>query len=335
MVQYSYKFAFFPTEKIEYMKKIRLVEVKSEVGAGTRGASMGVDALKTACFDKKSNYFTRFTHISVPTYNDALFEEPKDVSARCIDSVYETCVNVSREVSDVLRKKYFPIVLAGDHSSAAGTIAGVKRVKRGKRLGVIWIDAHTDLQTPYTTESGNLHGMPLSVALNVDNKSFEKQNKLTPFAKKYWEKLKNMSFRGEKIEPSDIVFIAARDIDKPEKHLLKELNIKNITVSEVNKMGIDKTVNAALDYLSECDNIYISFDVDSMDPKLVSRGTGTPVEGGLTQLQAKELNMKLIQDNRVCCWEMVEVNPTLDSENAMAEAAFDILEAVTDSLWNR
>jgi arginase len=315
------------------MKKIRLVEVRSEVGAGTRGASMGIDALRTACFDKKSNYFTRFTNIQVPTYNDALFEEPIDAKAKFIESVYDTCVNVSREVSDVLRKKYFPIVLAGDHSSAAGTIAGIKRVKRGKRVGVIWIDAHTDLQTPYTTDSGNMHGMPLSVALNEDNLDV-KTNNLSKHGKLYWEKLKNMSFRGAKIEPQDIVFIAARSIDEPEQYLVEKHGIKNIPLTEVKKKGVTKVCEEVLEYLDECDNIYISFDVDSMDPK-ISKGTGTPVEKGLSFEEARDLNTCLIEDRRVCCWEMVEVNPTLDSENAMAEAAFDILEAVTDSLWER
>jgi arginase len=315
------------------MKKIKLIEVKSEIGAGTRGASMGVDAIKTASLDKKSDYFTLYPMAEAETYNEVLFEEPAFPYAKYIESVYDTCVNVATEVAYALRNRYFPIVLAGDHSSSAGTIAGIKRVKRKKRLGIIWVDAHADIQTPFTTGSGNMHGMPLAVSVAEDNQPLA-VNVLDPTANKYWEKLKNMSFRGAKINPSDIVYIAVRDIDPPEKALIRKYKIRNFTVPEVNAKGIEAIAEEALDHLWDCDNIYISFDVDSMDTN-ISKGTGTPVEDGLKIPQVKQLLSLLVSDRRVCCFEMVEVNPTLDSENVMAEVAFDILEQTTEALKNR
>lgn len=315
------------------MKKIKIIEVKSEIGAGTRGASLGVDAIKTACLDKKSDYFTLFPSASIETYNEVLFETPKSQYAKYIEQVYDTCVNVGTEVAAALRNKYFPIVLAGDHSSAAGTIAGIKRVKRKKRLGVIWLDAHADIQSPYTTDSGNMHGMPLAVALGEDNKQVG-QNELDKSTLKFWEKLKNMSFRGQKIYPSDIVYIAVRDIDPPEKQIIRKYKIRNFTVAEVLAKGLENTTMEVLDYLWDCDNIYISFDVDSMDTS-ISMGTGTPVDNGLKVSQIKQLLKGLISDRRVCCLEMVEVNPTLDSENRMAEVAFDVLESTTNALIER
>ncbi len=315
------------------MKKIKLIEVKSEIGAGTRGASMGVDAIKTACLDKNSDYFTLYPSSEVETYNQVLFEKPSSDHAKYIETVYDTCVNVATEVAQALRSRYFPIVIAGDHSSSAGTIAGIKRVKRKKRLGVIWVDAHADIQTPYTTESGNMHGMPLAISFADDN-SAHKAHDLEPNTIKYWEKLKNMSYRGQKILPNDIIYIAVRDIDAPEKALIKKHKIRNFIMAEVNAKGIEKVAEEALDLLWDCDNIYVSFDVDSLDTR-VSVGTGTPVDNGLKVAQAKQLLKLLVQDRRVCCFEMVEVNPTLDSENVMAEVAFEILESTTEALKNR
>lgn len=312
------------------MKKIKLIEVKSEIGAGTRGASMGVDAIKTACLDKNSDYFTLYPSSEVETYNHVLFEKPSSDHAKYIETVYDTCVNVATEVAQALRSRYFPIVIAGDHSSSAGTIAGIKRVKRKKRLGVIWVDAHADIQTPYTTESGNMHGMPLAISFADDN-SANKAHDLEPNTIKYWEKLKNMSYRGQKILPNDIIYIAVRDIDPPEKALIKKHKIRNFIMAEVNAKGIEKVAEEALDLLWDCDNIYVSFDVDSLDTR-VSVGTGTPVDNGLKVAQAKQLLKLLVQDRRVCCFEMVEVNPTLDSENVMAEVAFEILESTTEAL---
>lgn len=315
------------------MKKIKIIEVKSEVAAGTRGASLGIDALKTASLDLKSDYFTQFPSAEVETYNDVLFEAPISMYAKYIQVVYDTCVNVATEVAFALRNKYFPIVLAGDHSSAAGTIAGIKRVRRKKRLGVIWVDAHADLQTPFTSSSGNVHGMPLAMSTYEDNLDM-KTNDITKETLKYWEKLKNMSFRGPKINASDIVFIAVRDIDGPEKALIKKHKIRNFTMPEIKAKGIRAIAEEALDHLWDCDNIYVSFDVDSLDTS-ISVGTGTPVENGLKADQAKELLKILVSDRSVCCFEMVEVNPTLDSQNMMAEVAFDILESTTEALKNR
>lgn len=315
------------------MKKIKIVEVKSELAAGTRGASLGIDALKIASLDKGSDYFTRFPSAEVETYNEELFHETETSHAKYIRYVYDTCVNVATEVANTIRGRYFPIVLSGDHSNAAGTIAGIKRVRRKKRLGVIWVDAHADIQTPYTSESGNIHGMPLAIAMGDDN--LEHQiNTIKEETRTYWEKLKNMSFRGPKVLASDIVYIAVRDIDGAEKEFMNKHAMRNFAMKEFKEKGAVQVAAEALAYLDECDNIYVSFDVDSLDTD-ISVGTGTPVDNGLKVEQARELLHHLVSDRRVCCFEMVEVNPTLDSENMMAEVAFDILESTTEALKNR
>lgn len=312
------------------MRRIKLIEVRSEIAAGTRGASLGVDALKIASLDKKSDFFTRFEPISVEDENNLLFKGHKYEHARFADGVFLMLERVCNAVKSVRQQGQFPIVLAGDHSTAAGTICGIKAAAPEKRLGVIWIDAHADIHSPYTTPSGNMHGMPLAMVCGLDNWDC-KQNDPHPDAVNYWEKIKNIGIKGPKIKPEDIVYMAVRSTEKPEDYLMEKHGIRNFTVRDINRLGIIRVCEEALERLKDCDQIYISFDVDSLDAHLTP-GTGTPEENGLSLLQALELNKELIKDKRVCCWEIVEVNPTLDYENETAEAAFDILEETTNSL---
>jgi arginase len=314
------------------IRDIKLVEVRSEIAAGTRGASLGVDALKIASLDKKSNFFTQFDPINVPDANNYLWKGNKFPHANYIDGVYQVLKNVYSTVESLRMEKKFPIILAGDHSTAAGTIMGIKAADPTKRLGVIWIDAHADLHTPYTTPSGNMHGMPLAMVCQLDN--LESQvNQPTEDTITYWEKIKKIGGDFPKILPNDIVFIAVRDTEEPEDYLIKAKGIKNFKISEVREKGINLIAKETLESLKDCDQIYISFDVDSLDTS-ISMGTGTPVPNGLTLEEAIELNSELIKDKRVCCWEIVEVNPTLDSENMMAEAAFEVLEITANSLMD-
>jgi arginase len=312
------------------MRKIKLVEVRSEIAAGTRGASMGIDALKIASLDKKSNFFTQFDPINVPDANNFLWKGNKHPHGKYIDGVYQVLKNVYSTIESLRLEMKFPIVLAGDHSTAAGTIMGIKAAHPEKRLGVIWIDAHADLHTPYTTPSGNMHGMPLAMTTQLDNLEC-KVNEVGSETISYWEKIKKIGGEFPKIDPQDIVFISVRDTEAPEDHLIKKYGIKNFSTQEVRDLGIEKVAAQALEVLKECQQIYISFDVDSLDSS-ISVGTGTPVPNGLTLEEAIHLNAALIKDKRVCCWEIVEVNPTLDTENTMAEAAFEVLEVTTKSL---
>lgn len=312
------------------MRKIKLVEVRSEIAAGTRGASLGVDAVKIASLDKKSNFFTQFDPINVPDANNFLWRGNKYPHAKYIDGVYQVLKNVYSTIESLRLEKKFPIVLAGDHSTAAGTIMGIKAAHPEKRLGVIWIDAHADLHTPYTTPSGNMHGMPLAMVAQLDNLDC-KINQPSTETLSYWEKIKKIGGDTPKIDPKNIVFISVRDTEEPEDFLIKHYRIKNFSTAEVRELGISKVAQEALHILKDCDQLYISFDVDSLDSS-ISVGTGTPVPNGLTVEEAIQLNAELIKDKRVCCWEIVEVNPTLDTENTMAEIAFDVLEITTKSL---
>lgn len=308
------------------VKQIRLIEVKSEVGAGTRGASLGVDAIKIAALDFRSNFFRNHRGLNIPDDNSALFGVIESRYAKRIRSVLKMYERVGAAVRDSLKDGKFPLILSGDHSNAGGTMAGIRMAYPDSRLGVIWIDAHADLHSPYTTPSGNLHGMVMAVTLGEDNIE-NKVNDLDYETIELWEKLKNVGDISPKVEYRDMLYMTLRDFEEQEGYLIKQHKIKNFTTNEIRKTGVTKICREAMKHLSQCDKIYISFDADALDPS-ISRGTGTPVKGGINEREAADIILELVQNERVCCLEFTEVNPTLDSENVMAETIFEILSKV-------
>lgn len=313
------------------MDKLRFIEIKSELGAGTRGASLGPDAIKYVSLTKGNDLFSRYAISETPNENKRLFEKnttPWGIRIEALYRVFEAHVKL---VSDELKKCEYLVTLAGDHSTAAATIAGIRVAHPDKKLGVIWVDAHADLHSPYSTPSGNLHGMPLGMALGIDNLETKVHDPLDT-TKLYWEKLKHIGGFQPKIFPEDLVFIGVRDTEEAEDKAIANHAIRNITVEEVREKGIPTSISIALNQLKACDIIYVSFDVDSMDPS-ISRGTGTPVDGGFTVEETRELLCGLVSDKRTIAFEIVEVNPCLDNKtNTMAEVAFDLLSDVVACL---
>ena len=306
------------------MKNIKLIEVPSEIGAGTRGASLGIDSIKIAALDFMSNFFIHFPSEKVPTENKILYEPIESPYAKRVKGITVMYERVSKAVCDSLKNQFFPVILSGDHSIAGATIAGIKMAKPKSKLGLIWIDAHADLHTPFTTPSGNVHGMPVAAAINEDNEDCA-VHELDEETKKYWNQLKQMGKIAPKVLPEDVVFISLRDYEKEEKYLIEKYGMKVVSTNEVRRKGPENIVRSVTRYLSDCTDIYISFDVDSLDSS-ISKGTGTPVSNGLREREAEDLISKFMQNRKVCCFEITEVNPTLDKENLMSEIAFNILQ---------
>ncbi len=312
--------------------EIRIIKNRSDIGAGTRGSDLGVDAIEIAAINQNNNYFDKYDYEDVVTENESIYDKVKTTVAKRIGYVFKQCQRVGNHVKVNLREGRFPIVLSGDHSSALGTISGVKAAFRDKRIGVVWIDAHADIHSPYTSPSGNIHGMPLAAALSEDN--LEAQiNDVGRETEELWERMKNVSCHGKKIFAEDLVYFGVRDTELPEEKQIEKLGIKNYTVSEVRYRGLKTCVDEAIGRLKKCDAIYISFDVDSMDCDLISYGTGTPVSKGFDQYEVVQMISQIIDTQKVVCLELVEVNPLLDTKgNKMAETAFEVLDAVTNKL---
>jgi arginase len=306
------------------MKNIKIIEVPSEIGAGTRGASLGIDAIKIAALDFMSNFFTNFLNYKVEHENKSLYEPIETPYAKRIKSILQVNERTAEAIKDTIKSGFIPVVMSGDHSNAIGTIAGIKMAKPKSKLGVVWIDAHADLHTPYTTPSGNMHGMPLAASIGEDNKEHQAHD-IDKTTETFWNQIKNIGKISPKIDPEDIVFISLRDLEKEEKKIIDKYKIKVITTTELRKKGVESIIRYVMRYLYDCTDIYVSFDVDSLDSS-ISKGTGTPVSNGLREREAEDLVSKLMQNRKVCCFEVTEVNPTLDKENLMSEIAFNILQ---------
>ncbi|MGB4776191.1 MAG: arginase family protein, partial [Daejeonella sp.] len=239
-----------------YMRELKIIEVKSEIGAGTRGASLGIDAIKIAALDFGSRYFKQHKSVEIPNENHLLLDSAGNQYAKRISGVLTMLERVAEEICKTLKNNEFPIVLSGDHSNAAGTISGIRKAYPKAKLGVIWIDAHGDMHSPYTTPSGNLHGMPLAVALDEDNIE-SKINKPDQETINYWYQLKNVANIAPKITYRDLVLMAVRDLEPAEEFLFKKNKIKNFSTQEIRKRGAERVAIDAHQYLDHCDLIYV------------------------------------------------------------------------------
>ncbi len=311
---------------------IKIIKNRSDIGAGTRGSDMGVDAIEIAAINERNDYFNQFDFEDLATENESIYNKVTNSFGKRIEQVYNQCSRLSNAVQKNIENNQFPLVLSGDHSSALGTISGIKAAYPNKRLGVVWIDAHADIHSPYTSPSGNIHGMPLAAALSEDNLE-SKINNISPDTERFWNAMKNIGCKGAKVAANDVVYFGVRDTEEPEDKQIERLGIKNYMVAEVRYRGLEVCVNETLNTLADCDMIYVSFDVDSMDCDLISYGTGTPVPKGFDQQEIIDIINQLVASKKVASVEFVEVNPLLDFKgNKMAETAFEVLDAVTKTI---
>lgn len=308
---------------------IKLIKNRSDIGAGTRGSDMGIDAIEIAAINSGNDYFNRHAFEDVVTHNETIYQKNTNDFAKRIEHVAEQCERVANAVSSNLIIGHFPIVLSGDHSSALGTISGIKSANPSARIGVIWLDAHADIHSPFTSPSGNIHGMPLAAALGLDNLQYQ-INQPDDATLAQWYKMKNIGIEGPKILFSDLIYFGIRDYEEAEKKVIADQHIKYYTVEELRYKGLRNCVKEAIQHLSHCDIFYISFDVDSMDCDQISYGTGTPVPSGFNPSEIIEIITQFQNAGKVKCIEFTEINPLLDNKgNKMAETAFQVLDQIS------
>jgi arginase len=287
-----------------------------DIGAGKKGAADGPIAVKNLLVENGIN----IEHCIV--LNDNCDEEMVANSynfAKKIDKVLNNSIQLETSVFEIVKKEEFPIVLSGDHSNAIGAISGLKNAYPNKRIGVIWVDAHADLHSPFTTPSGNLHGMPLAVLTGIDNQNNSK-NAVTDQEIILWNQLKHLGQQNicPKIDLKDIVFISLRDAEVEEWNTIKEKGVKAFEPKAIAEMGIESIISQSFDYLNDCDYLYVSFDADSLDPNL-STGTGTPSPDGLKIGEAESIFKAVFKHPKLAAIEITEVNPNLQQgENEMA-----------------
>tara|TARA_B110000090_G_scaffold15989_1_gene16019 strand:+ start:112 stop:1140 length:1029 start_codon:yes stop_codon:yes gene_type:complete len=311
-----------------FMKPIKILKNRSDIGAGTRGSDMGIDALEIAAINMEHDFFNRHPFIDIPTHNETVYNKVKNTTAKRIKFVTAQCERLKAEIKQTLEHDLFPLILSGDHSSALGSLAGIKSANPEKTLGVIWIDAHADLHTPFSSPSGNVHGMPLAAALGHDNID-QKINQVSQETISDWEQMKNMGSVLPILKPEHLIYFGVRDTEHQEDTIMERCKIKNYKVHEMRHRGVDVCVQEALKQLKGVDMIYITFDVDALDCDLISYGTGTPVSKGFDPLEVVTMIKGVMSSKKVVALEVCEINPLLDHKgNRMAEAAFEVIDSI-------
>jgi arginase len=295
---------------------IDILGVPLDLGADRRGVDMGPSAIRYAHLQSELEKlgYTVFDkgNVDVPIAEMCQITEPK---LKYIDCIVPMARRVAGAVATSVQGGRLPIVLGGDHSIALGSIRGAAKQKK---LGVLWVDAHADFNTAETTPSGNIHGMPLAALCGLGDR------RLTQL----WDEAIPA------VDPNRVVVIGARDLDPGEKKNLREAGVMVLSLEQIDRTGMYAAVSRAIDRISrDVDGIYLSFDVDSLDPRHAP-GVGTPVSGGLTYREAHLACEMVAETGKLAGVDMVEVNPILDVQNQTAHLAVElILSALGRRVW--
>lgn len=292
-----------------HSKKITLLPVPFDWGAGRRGAKDGPEAILRTGLERKLRLLRHEveTAPALPEFKPLSSADARAAphALKHLDAVADMNEALALQVSALVGQRRFPIILGGDHSIAIGTIAGLSA--HYKQLGVLWFDAHSDLNTADTSPSGNLHGMSLAVSLGLGH-----------------DRLVKLLGRCPKVLPEHIVIVGARDLDEGEKQLIRQLGIRCFTMQDIDRYGIGKVIEEAARQLQGTDGVHVSFDIDSVDPN-EAPGTGTPVPGGMSYREA-HYAMELLQESgMVTSAELVEVNPSLEPGQRTSRLASGLL----------
>lgn len=299
-------------------KIVNIIGFPMDLGADRRGVDMGPSALRIADLPMKLERLG-YKIIDSGDIFIQIMEKQRVTNQKLkyLNEILKTSTILSRKVEKVLDQGHFPLCIGGDHSMALGTIAGIaSHCRKNKlKLGVIWIDAHADMNTDETSPSGNIHGMPLSASMGIGN-----------------EKLVNFMGFAPKVMPENCALIGIRSIDILEKEIINKLKVPVYTMSDIDKLGIHRIIVRVLKQFKEkVDHIHVSFDVDSIDP-LIAPGVGTPVPGGLSYREAHLLMESIAECGCMSSLEIAEVNPILDAKN---QSAVFTTEVIASSMGQR
>jgi arginase len=287
--------------------QIRVIGAPIDLGADRRGVDIGPTAIRYAGL---SNQLQRLGY-TVHDIGNLHIPLPESISAgnpklKYLEPIMQVSEELARVVTEALNQHEFPLILGGDHSLALGSISGVAKVHRD--VGILWIDAHADFNTPDTTPSGNIHGMILAALAGLGD-----------------ERLTTIGGWSPKIKMENIAIVGARDLDDGEKELLREHHIHVFTMSDIDDHGIGKVMQRALATAGHGNQpIHVSFDIDSLDPR-EAPGVGTPVRGGLSYREAHFAMELIARSHKMISMDIVEVNSILDRENATAQLAVEII----------
>lgn len=290
---------------------VHIMEMPLDFGASRHGSDMGPSAIRLAGIKEKLEGLGHCTqeHADIFRATSQEYEEVGNPKAKYLKPIVNACTKLAGLVEEVTAAGEFPLVLGGDHSIALGSLAGVSATAKnqGKRLGVLYVDAHGDFNTTETTPTGNVHGECLAASCGLGI-----------------PELTNLYFEGQKVDPRNVCFVGCRDLDAGEKLLMKQAGVTVFTMSDIDRMGFANVVRQVIVFFkSRVDQIHVSFDMDVLDP-MFAPGTGIPLPGGLTNREALLLMEEMASTKMVKSAEIVEVNPILDLRNQTAILAVEL-----------
>jgi arginase len=287
-------------------REIAIIGATLDLGQGRRGVDMGPSAIRNAGLEE------RLVSLGYDVHDEGNVETAvaeatalRDERARFLPEIHDTCERIAARVAGATARGALPLVLGGDHSVALGTLGGLASVHGPG--GVLWIDAHSDINTPETSPSGNVHGMGLAAALGLAGGGFASDAWPLPA-----------------LDPRRVALVGTRQLDDGERRLLRDAGVRVFTMSEIDRIGIERAVRESLDLIGGAPFVHVSLDMDALDPE-IAPGVGTPVRGGLTYREA-HLALELVAESGLAgSLEVVEVNPILDRENTTALTAVELV----------
>ncbi|MCP3914757.1 MAG: arginase [bacterium] len=296
-------------------KTVALVGVPMDLGGGRRGVDMGPSAIRIAGLEsavrKLGIEFEDHGNVGVLEPESLV---PNDPKARFLKEIADCCDRLSQKVLGLLEEGRFPLVVGGDHSIACGTVAGISthHHRKGERIGLIWFDAHGDMNTPQTTESGNIHGMPLASCIGRGPDALTRIGERFPM-----------------VDVERCALVGVRSLDSRERELIQSTGIRCYTMKEIDRQGIHRVMQSAIEIATYgTAGFHLSFDLDGTDPA-VAPGVGTPVPGGVSYRESHTVMELVAETGKVLGLEMTEINPILDNQNTTSRAA---VEFVTSAL---
>lgn len=295
--------------------RVKVIEMPLDFGASRHGADMGPSAIRLAGLQQRleslghevTDYFSPID-ITPADYDDE--GNPK---AKYLNPIVRSCTQLALAVEESFREGDFPLIIGGDHSIALGSVAGVSAacIRQGKKLGILYVDAHGDFNTAETTLTGNIHGECMAASCGYGLPD-----------------LTDLYFKGQKVNPENVCFVGTRDLDAQEKNLMKKAGVTVFSMSDIDRQGFPVILQKIRNFFAEkVDCVHLSFDLDVLDP-MFAPGTGIQLQAGLSNREGLMIMEEMCEMGKVCSAEIVELNPVLDIQNKTAVLAVDLIARI-------
>ena len=295
--------------------RVKVIEMPLDFGASRHGADMGPSAIRLAGLQQRLESLGHEVtdYFSPIDIKPADYDDEGNPKAKYLNPIVRSCTQLALAVEESFREGDFPLIIGGDHSIALGSVAGVSAacIRQGKKLGILYVDAHGDFNTAETTLTGNIHGECMAASCGYGLPD-----------------LTDLYFKGQKVNPENVCFVGTRDLDAQEKNLMKKAGVTVLSMSDIDRQGFPVILQKIRNFFAEkVDCVHLSFDLDVLDP-MFAPGTGIQLQAGLSNREGLMIMEEMCEMGKVCSAEIVELNPVLDIQNKTAVLAVDLIARI-------